>query len=317
MHRLVAWAQEPAVPTVAVPDPAAGADSVLRRLDPWGDLLLQWSILLGQALLILLIGLWLAKRFAGLARALIERRGGDAVLSSFVRNTVYVLLAVVVLVGALDRAGVPTASMLAALGAAGLAIGLALKDSLSNLASGVLLVITRPFRAGDYVEISGNAGTVERIDLLQTVLATPDNKVIAVPNGLVMGAPIINYTARTERRTDLTVAIAYESDIRRAISTVEQALASRPDLILAEPPVQIVITALADSGVTLSVRAWLKTTEFVSGQSELLALIKQALEAAGIAIPYPQRTLRLVAQDSRPAEAGAAAAPAVRQPPAS
>lgn len=284
----------------AAPAPVGFVQSLLDflRIDLWGESALHWLGLAVQALLILLLGLWLAKRLATLARRLIERRGGDAVLASFVRNTVYVLLAVVVLIGALDRAGVPTASMLAALGAAGLAIGLALKDSLGNLASGVLLIVTRPFRAGDYVEIGGNAGTVERIDLLQTVLVTADNKVIAVPNAQVMGGAIINYTARPQRRVDLLVLIGYDSDLQRAIGVVNSVLATRTDLVQSDPAPQIVVTRLADHGVELSVRIWVATAEVVRAQSELLAAIKLALEGAEIRIPYPQRVMRLIGRDA-------------------
>lgn len=284
-------------PEPAAPAPSSGfLESLLNflRFDLWGESAVHWLGLATQALLLLLLGLWLAKRFATLARKLIERRGGDAVLASFVRNTVYVLLAVVVLIGALDRAGVPTASMLAALGAAGLAIGLALKDSLSNLASGVLLIVTRPFRAGDYVEIGGNAGTVERIDLLQTVLVTADNKVIAVPNGQVMGGAIINFTARPQRRVDLLVLIGYDSDLNRAIAVVQEVLGQRADLVQHEPAPQIVVTRLADHGVELSVRVWVATADVIRAQSELLTAIKLALEAAEIRIPYPQRVMRVV-----------------------
>lgn len=280
--------------------------SEILRLDLWGEPALFWLGQLTLALLILSIGLWLSKRMGELSRKLIQRRGGDAVLANFVRNTVYTALALVVLVGALDRAGVPTGSMLAALAAAGLAVGLALKDSLGNLASGVLLIVTRPFRAGDYVEISGNAGQVERIDLLQTVLVTPDNKVIAVPNAQVMGAAIINFTARPVRRVDLLVLIGYDADLTKAIAVIRAAMAAQVPLALAEPETQIIVMRLADHGVELSVRVWVPTAEVLRAQSVLLAAIKAALDAERIAIP--QRVMRVVSGD---AKAAAATAPPV------
>lgn len=154
-----------------------------------GQQLTIWAMVLGTALLILLIGLWLARRVATIVRRAVDRRAQDAMLANFIGHTVFVLLAMVVVVGALDRLGVPTASLLAALGAAGLAVGLALKDSIGNLASGVLLVVTRPFRAGDLVEAGGKQGIVERIDLLQTVLLTPDNCIVCVPNAADSASP--------------------------------------------------------------------------------------------------------------------------------
>ena len=161
---------------------------------------MQLALLFGTALLILLIGIWLARWVATLVRKAVQKRAGDVALASFIGNTVFVLLCAIVVIGALDRAGIPTASLLAALGAAGLAVGLALKDSLGNLAAGVLLVVSRPFRAGDVVEVGGRQGAVERIDLMHTVLAMPDNSVVSVPNGAIMTAPIVNFTARPTRR---------------------------------------------------------------------------------------------------------------------
>ena len=276
----------------------------LIRFDLWRDAALDWSGRLAAALVVLVVGLWLARRLGKLVALAVERRGGDRVLANFLRSAVRIAIIVVVLVGALDLAGVPTNSMLAALGAAGLAIGLALKDSLGNLASGVLLVLQRPFRAGDFVDIGGQAGKVERIDLLRTLLVTIDNREITMPNALVMNEPIINFSAREERRLDLPVSIAYEADPMRAIEVIRRALDEHPRVLKDREP-QLLVRTFGASSVDLAIRPWVKTADVLVAQSEILAAIKEALEGAGIEIPFPQQVMRL-----RPEAAAALAPPA-------
>jgi small conductance mechanosensitive channel len=264
----------------------------LIHFDLWREPALSWGGRIASALLVLVIGLWLARRLGKLVALGIERRGGDRVLASFLRSAVRIAVIVVVLVGVLDLAGVPTASMLAALGAAGLAIGLALRDSLSNLASGVLLVLQRPFRAGDYVDVGGQAGTVERIDLLRTVLITVDNREITMPNAQVMNQPIINFSARAQRRLELPVSVAYESDPLRALAVIREVLVAHPRVLKDREP-QLLVRAFAASGVDLAVRPWVATADVLVAQSEILAAIKDALEREGIEIPFPQQVLRV------------------------
>jgi small conductance mechanosensitive channel len=269
-------------------------DDFLRliRFDLWGGIALEWAERLGAALLLLVVGMWLARRLGRLVALAVERRGGDRVLANFLRSAVRIAITVVVLVGVLDLAGVPTASLLAALGAAGLAIGLALKDSLGNLASGVLLVLQRPFRAGDYVDIGGQAGKVERIDLLRTLLVTIDNREITMPNALVMNQPIVNYSARAERRLDLPVSVAYECDPVRALAVIREVLDAHPRVVREREP-QLLVQRFAASGVDLAVRPWVRTDEVLAAQSEILAAIKDALEREGIEIPFPQQVMRV------------------------
>ncbi|MFN9793104.1 MAG: mechanosensitive ion channel family protein [Pseudomonadota bacterium] len=264
----------------------------LIRFELWRDTAVSIGARLSVALLGLVIGLWLARRLGKLVALAVERRGGDRVLANFLRSAVRIAIIVLVLVGVLDLAGVPTASLLAALGAAGLAIGLALKDSLGNLASGVLLVLQRPFRAGDYVDVGGQAGTVERIDLLRTVLITIDNREITMPNALVMNEPIINYSARAERRLDLPVSIDYGADPLRALAVIRATLDAHPRVLKDREP-QLLVRAFAASGVDLAVRPWVRTAEVLLAQSEILAAIKAALERAGIEIPFPQQVLHV------------------------
>jgi small-conductance mechanosensitive channel len=262
------------------------------RFDAWREAALLWSGRFAGALVVLFVGLWLARRLGKLVALAVERRGGDRVLGNFLRSAVRIGTTIVVLVGVLDLAGVPTGSLLAALGAAGLAIGLALKDSLGNLASGVLLVLQRPFRAGDYVDVGGQAGTVERIDLLRTVLVTVDNRVVTIPNALVMNQPIVNFSARDERRIDLPVSVAYECDPLRALTVIRAVLDAHPRVIREREP-QLLVRAFAASGVDLAVRPWVRTAEVLVATSEILADIKAALEREGIEIPFPQQVMRV------------------------
>ncbi len=261
------------------------------RYDAWRDDFVHGGLRLITALVILLLGLWLARRLASLVRRTIQKRGGDAVLATFLRNAVYTGLSVLVVVGALDRAGVPTASLLAALGAAGLAIGLALKDSLGNLAAGVLLVVTRPFHAGDYVEIGGQGGTVQRIDLLQTILVTNDNRVIVVPNGQVMNQPIVNFSARGTRRLELPFVLVHDSDTAKAMKIARDIIDADPR-VLTTPPAQIVITRLSELGVEMTARPWATTTDFWDLHSALLDRIRSGLDEGGVKLAVAARGAR-------------------------
>lgn len=269
------------------------------RYDLWGPLLLDFGGRALTALVILGAGWWLAQRIARLVERAIAARGGDLVLATFLRRVVSIALIVITVVGALDRLGVPIASLLAALGAAGLALALAMRDSLSNLASGVLLVITRPFRAGDFVDVSGQQGRVERIDLLQTVLATVDNRLITLPNAQVMNQPIVNFSARDERRLDLPVSIAYEDDPARALEVIRKVLDEHPRVLKTREP-QLLVQRFGASSVDLAIRPWVRTSEVLQAQSDILAAIKVALEQAGITIPYPQQVMRFAGESPTP-----------------
>lgn len=252
----------------------------------------RWSLVVATALAMLLIGILVARWLAGLARKGVMRKANDVALAGFVANALYVLLCAVVIVGALDHIGVPTASLIAALGAAGLAVGLALKDSLGNLASGVLIVFTRPFRAGDVVEAAGRTGMVERVDLLNTVLATPDNSVVTLPNAAVMSQAIINFSARPQRRLELSFVVAsLDRDPMAAVGVIESSLRAHPR-VLAEPPCQVLLQRLAEGGVEIIARPWVRTAELPDAQGDVLASVGAALLAAGFTAP--QRSLRLV-----------------------
>lgn len=269
------------------------------------DAVLAWSGRLLVALLILLVGWWLARRVAAAVQRLLMRAGADPLLGNFLRNVVLVLLLAVVVTGALDRIGVPTASLLAALGAAGLAIGLALQNSLSHLAAGVLLMVFRPFRVGQYVEVAGVAGTVQDVSLMHTRLLTPDNREVVLPNGKVAGDAIVNYSARGTRRVDLVVGIGYGDDIGRAIGVVRELLAADAR-VLAEPAADVAVMQLADSSVNLAIRPWTKSADVWGVQTSLLRAIKERFDREGISLPFPQRDVHLypVADAAPRADAG-------------
>ncbi|MBH98291.1 MAG: mechanosensitive ion channel protein MscS [Rhodospirillaceae bacterium] len=222
----------------------------------------------------------------------------DKTLSRFLSNILFIALMLFVVLASLNALGVNTINFLAILGAAGLAIGLALKDSLSNFAAGVMLVVFRPFKIGDFIDAAGNSGTVERIGIFNTTLKTPDNRVIIVPNSLINEDSIANYSTEETRRIDLVIGIGYEDDVARAKALIQGVL-NQEDSILDEPPPSILLLDLGDSSVDIGVRPWVKSTDYWSVRSELLGRIKQALEHAGMSLPYPQRSLHIIEKESK------------------
>ena len=266
----------------------------------FGSAVLAWSGRLAIALVILLVGWWLARRISGAVQRLLTRGGADPLLGSFLRNVVFVVLFVLVVVGALDRAGVPTASLLAALGAAGLAIGLALQGSLSNLAAGVLLMVFRPFRVGQYVEVAGVAGTVQEVSLMHTRLLSPDNRVIVLPNSKVAGDAIVNHSACGTRRIDLVIGIGYGDDLARAIERVRELLAG-DRRVLSEPAADVAVSQLGETSVQLAVRPWVNTTDAWGVQTSLLRSIKERFDAEGIRISPPPREVMVLREGAPPA----------------
>ncbi|MGA7296327.1 MAG: mechanosensitive ion channel domain-containing protein [Rhodanobacteraceae bacterium] len=275
-----------------------GMPDFLRNLD-FSHLSRQsidYGIKFGMALLILLIGLWLAARVANFGRRALARASLDDTLVGFLRNVIYGILIAMVVVAALQQAGVPSASLFAAMGAAGLAIGLALQGSLSNLAWGVLLIATKPFKVGDFVEIGGVLGTVNQVGLMQTWLVLPDNREACMPNSKVGSGAIINYNRRGTRRFEVTVGIAYGDDIGKAMDAI-RAQFGKDERVLKDPEPGIWATELADSSVNLVVRGWTSSADYWATQTDFVRIVKESLDAAGISIPFPQREV-LVRQDN-------------------
>ena len=260
-------------------------------------LLSEWLWRFGVALAVAAIGFWLSKLLSRAVDRVLLRFGVEQTLRDFLRGLVHAIGVVVVAVAALDALGVPTTSLLAVLGAAGLAIGLALKDSLSNIASGVMLIVLRPFRAGDAVLVAGTEGIVEQVRIFQTVLRTPQNHDVILPNSQITSAPIINYTARSQRRIDLTVGVGYGDDIGTARSVL-LGLATGHAQVLDEPAADVLVSNLGERSVDLTLRAWVGTPDYITARSDLIEAIHRDFTRAGVSIPYPQRDLHVYHHDA-------------------
>lgn len=254
--------------------------------------LIPWTIRILTAAAIWFVGKWVADRLTGLIRQVMTRAKLDAMLVTFAGNIINTALLVVVIIAALDHLGIPTTSMLAVFGAAGLAVALALKDSLGNFASGVMLIIIRPFKVGDFIEAGGISGVPEEIRIFHTVMRTPDNRQITVPNGQITSGAIVNFSAKPTRRIDLVFAISYGDDIRKAKAIIE-GIVTADERVLADPAPLIALGELADSSVNINVRPWVKTEDFWPVRADLLERIKLAFDEQGITIPFPQRDLHL------------------------
>lgn len=245
------------------------------------------------ALLILLVGMWLAARVANLVQRAMHRAEVDATLIGFLRNLIYGVLIAVLVVSALITAGVPSAPLVAALGASGLALGLALQGSLSNLAWGVLLIVFRPFRAGDFIHAGGVDGTVETVNLMYTLLVLPDNREAIVPNAKIGADAIINANRRGTRRLELTIPIGMQDDIGNAMAQIEKLFGADPR-ILKQPPPTVVTGNVAEGTVSLIVRAWTRCEDLWGAQTDLLRAIKEAFARENIRIAVPQRQMTVV-----------------------
>ncbi|MFZ3422920.1 small-conductance mechanosensitive channel MscS [Vibrio harveyi] len=268
----------------------------LSKAETWlnnnSDLLIQYGVNIISALLILFIGNIIVKAVANNVSKVLEKKKMDKAVVEFVNGLVRYLLFVIVLIAALGRVGVQTASVVAVIGAAGLAVGLALQGSLSNFAAGVLIVAFRPFKSGDYVEIGGVAGSVEAIQIFQTVLKTPDNKMVVVPNSSVIGGAITNYSRHATRRVDLVIGVSYSADLKQTKQVIRDVL-EKDERILKDPAIQIGVLALADSSVNFVVRPWCKTADYWDVYFDSTQAIKEALDEAGIEIPFPQMDVHL------------------------
>jgi small conductance mechanosensitive channel len=255
-------------------------------------LLSTWGLQVIGALAVLIIGRWIAGRIRKGVRRALERAGTDATLVPFFSTFAYYIVLAIVLIAVLNLFGVQTTSLIAVLGAAGLAIGLALQGTLSNFAAGVMLLVFRPFRVGEYVDIAGTAGSVAEIGLFTVTLNTPDNVRIIVPNSSVYGQTISNYAANPTRRNDLLIGISYGDDIGSAISTIEEILAA-DSRVLKDPAPVVATSELGDSSVNIVVRPWCTKEDYWGLRFDLIRRIKEGLEAAGCSIPFPQQDVHL------------------------
>lgn len=246
-----------------------------------------WSVKIMVALLIFLIGQLVAKVVARVLGKVLSHTKLDNILVGFIQSLVNALLMVFVIVAALDQLGVNTNSVIAVLGAAGLAIGLALQGSLQNFAAGFMLLIFRPFKAGDFVEAAGTAGSIEKIGIFSTTMHTGDNKEVIIPNGSIYSGNIINYSKRSTRRIDMIFSIGYSDDIRLARDVIARIISEEPR-VLPQPEPLIAVGELGASSVNFFVRPWVKTDEYWAVKFDLTEKIKLAFDDNGITIPFPQ-----------------------------
>lgn len=256
------------------------------------DLLIQYGVNVISAILILFIGNLVVKGVAGSVANVLKKKEMDKAVVDFIHGLVRYTLFIIVLIAALSRIGVQTASVVAVIGAAGLAVGLALQGSLSNFAAGVLIVAFRPFKSGDYVEIGGVVSSVDSIQIFQTVLKSPDNKMVVVPNSAVIGGAITNYSRHETRRVDMVIGVSYKSDLQKTKRVLRETLEKDPR-ILKDPDMTIGVLTLADSSINFVVRPWCKTSDYWAVYFDSMQAIKEALDANGIEIPFPQMDVHL------------------------
>ncbi|PLX49420.1 MAG: mechanosensitive ion channel protein MscS [Desulfobulbaceae bacterium] len=253
------------------------------------------------ALLIFIVGKWLARRISNLLSKLLEKNNFDLALVSFLTHLTYYALVVLVVVAAAGRLGINTTSFLTVIGAAGLAVGLALKDSLSNFAAGVMIVLFRPFTIGDVVSTAGITAKVEKITIFNTHFCSPDNQLIIVPNNKIIADIITNINVKDTRRVDLTVGISYSDDMAETKEILAR-LAKEDSRILADPAPFIAVAELADSSVNLVFRPWVKTADYWDVRFDLTEKIKNRLDEAGISIPFPQQDVHLFVEKEKAAQ---------------
>ncbi len=248
----------------------------------------DWGIKIAVAIAIFIVGKIIARIIANLVEKALRKGGTAEMLVGFLGNMTYGVLLVAVVLAAVDTLGVNVTSLMAILGAAGLAVGLALKDSLGNFAAGVMIIIFRPFKIGDYITAGGTAGTVDEIGLFATLMHTPDNQRIIVPNASIIGGNITNTSALPTRRVDLVFGIGYEDNIGQARDIIMSVIEA-DERILKDPAPSVAVGELADSSVNLNVRPWVDSGDYWPVRADLLETIKVRFDEAGISIPYPQQ----------------------------
>ena len=267
-------------------------DKILETITVW---LTTYSIKIVAAILIFIIGKWFCRKITDLLTKLMKKNSVDDTLVKFLGSIVYYTLLIVLMIVVASQLGINTTSFLTIVGAAGLAIALALKDSLSNFASGVMLILFRPIKIGDFVDVGGVKGTVQSIDIFNTTLHSPDNQKHIVPNASITSGVITNVTANDTRRVDLVIGIGYDDDIAKAKGILE-AIIKRENRVLENPATNIAVSELADSSVNFVVRPWVKTSDYWDVYFALTEEIKISFDKEGISIPYPQQDVHLFSE---------------------
>jgi small conductance mechanosensitive channel len=259
------------------------------------ELLTLYGVKVITAIIIFIVGRWIARALKNLTNRVMTKREIEPTITSFVCNLVYIAMLVFVVIAAINQLGIQTTSFIAIIGAAGLAIGLALQGSLANFAAGFLLILFRPFKVGDYIEGAGTAGIVEKIQVFVTQLRTPDNKTVIIPNGRLTSDNIINYSAKDTRRIDFVFGVSYDDDLPKVKQLLEEIL-SQDERILKDPPPTVGVLELADSSINFAVRPWVKTSEYWDVYFHLTQLVKIRFDEEGISIPFPQRDVHMFSE---------------------
>jgi small conductance mechanosensitive channel len=265
---------------------------VSKLLDTIYGLLTVYGLRVIAAVVIFIVGRWVAMGVANVIKRIMLKSKVDETLVYFVRNLSYIALLAFVVIAALNQLGIQTASFIAVLGAAGLAVGLALQGSLGNFAAGVLMIIFKPFKVGDFIEGAGVAGTVEQIEIFTTQLKTPDNKTIIIPNAKLTGDNITNFTIKGTRRVDFVFGIGYGDDIDKARAIIKEII-DQDERVMKEPEPVIVVSELGDSSVNFTVRAWTTVGDYWSFYFDTVENVKKQFDAQGVSIPFPQRDVHI------------------------
>ena len=258
---------------------------------------IPWGINIAMAIAIYVIGRIVVGFILSIFRRVMAKSKYDAMLVDFLEAIISAILMLFVIVASLDQLGVDTTSLVAILGAAGLAIGLSLQDSLKNFAAGVMLLVFKPFKSGDFVEAGGTAGTVNKIGIFTSTMTTPDNKEIIVPNGAIYSGTITNFSAKETRRVDMVVGIGYDADLLKAKQVLQEMVEADPR-ILQEPAPTIAVAELADSSVNFVVRPWVQSADFWGVKFDFTEAVKLRFDKEGISIPFPQMDVHLHKADS-------------------
>ncbi|MDI3271297.1 mechanosensitive ion channel family protein [Pseudomonas sp. MDT1-16] len=270
----------------------AEVDNLVKASQAWLPMIMEYGSRVLLAILTLAIGWWLISKVAQKLGGLLALRNADLALQGFISSLANIILKVLLVVSVASMIGVETTSFVAAIGAAGLAIGLALQGSLANFAGGVLILLFRPFRIGDWIEAQGVAGTVDSIQIFHTVLRTGDNKTIIMPNGNLSNGIITNTNRQPTRKVVFDVGVDYEADLQKARNVLLDL--AKDERILADPAPQAVISTLGDSSITVSLRVWVKTADYWDVLFMFNEQSRDRLKTAGIDIPFPQRVIRVV-----------------------
>lgn len=273
-------------------DPAATNESATAAMERVRDLAIQYGERLVFAIAILVLGWFVARLFTSAVRKALARAHLDATLTRFLGNLAHMLAMTFVIIAAISKLGVETASFVAVLGAVGFAVGFALQGSLSNFAAGVMIMVFRPFKAGDVVEAGGTTGAVDEVGIFSTVILTVDNKRVIVANSAITGGNITNYSVMPTRRVDLEFGVSYGDDLQRARDLIGAVL-KRDGRVLADPAPTVGVASLGESGVRLYCRPWVKTGDYWGVHGDTLAAVKRAFDENGIKFPIPQRDVRV------------------------